>query len=507
MLSFRNLKIVAKLVLVFSLVIAVFCVGFLLVFLSLQRINQATDDIYNQGLIGIERLVEADRDAYQSCIAFADAFLAQGNAAVIGPSLDDASANLKQIGERFDVFRQKYRDGGNPDLPAFAEFDGQYGKFIALSEKLTSLFKAGDQTAAFALYQGEYKAAFSAMRGSLDSFTNIMLELTEKDYASSLSSYNAIQVFLILILAAILLCSAAFAFLLTRSITVPVAELRRFAGAIGGGDLTVIVERRLFAQKDEFGDLARSLDDMKERIADVIAQSRSVASMVRKGSSELSSTAQQIAQGASEQASLGEEVASSMEQMGGSIAQSTENAGETGRIAARVSDEAAASGDAVSDAVRMVKEISEKILIIGEIARQTNLLALNAAIEAARAGENGKGFAVVASEVRKLAERSQGSANEIAELSRTTLTASSRVGEMISRLVPEIRKTADLVQEISAAGREQRSGVDQTTTALNQLDTVVQQNASSSEELASTAEELSSQAEQLDEILVYFKVE
>jgi len=153
-----------------------------------------------------------------------------------------------------------------------------------------------------------------------------------------------------------------------------------------------------------------------------------------------------------------------------------------------------------------MKEIAGKISIIEEIARQTNLLALNAAIEAARAGEHGKGFAVVASEVRKLAERSQTAAGEISKLSRSSVEVAEKAGDMLARIVPDIQKTAELVQEISAGSNEQSIGAEQINKAIQQLDQVIQQNASATEEMASTSEELSSQAEQLQDTISFFKV-
>jgi methyl-accepting chemotaxis protein len=159
----------------------------------------------------------------------------------------------------------------------------------------------------------------------------------------------------------------------------------------------------------------------------------------------------------------------------------------------------------VTEAVAAMKEIASKISIIEEIARQTNLLALNAAIEAARAGEHGKGFAVVAAEVRKLAERSQKAAGEINQLSGTTVTVSGKAGEMLEKLVPDIQRTAELVQEITAASKEQDTGAEQINKALQQLEKVIQQNASASEEMAATTEELTAQSDQLVSALSFFR--
>jgi methyl-accepting chemotaxis protein len=228
-----------------------------------------------------------------------------------------------------------------------------------------------------------------------------------------------------------------------------------------------------------------------KRIVSEIARAVATVSI---GSNETSGTAQSIAQGSTEQAASLEEISSSMEQMSSNISQSAENAHQTEQIARKAASDAEASGKAVEESVLAMKDIAEKIAMIEEISRQTNLLALNAAIEAARAGEHGKGFTVVAAEVRKLAERSQRAASEIVERSNSSLNISERAGKMLTELVPNIQRTSELVQEISASAREQDGGASEINKALQQLDQVVQQSASSAEELAGTSEELSSQA-------------
>jgi len=243
---------------------------------------------------------------------------------------------------------------------------------------------------------------------------------------------------------------------------------------------------------------------LKRSLAGPIAELCAAVENVAAGSQEISSGAEELSQGATEQAAAAEEASSSMEQMTSNIRQNADNAVQTEKIALQSADDAKAGGEAVANTVVAMREISAKISIIEEIARQTNLLALNAAIEAARAGEHGKGFAVVASEVRKLAERSQRAASEIGELSKTSVEVAEKAGVMLTRIVPDIERTAHLVQEISAACREQDQGAEQINTAIQQLDQVIQQNATAAEEMASTSEELASQAEQLRDVAAFF---
>lgn len=295
----------------------------------------------------------------------------------------------------------------------------------------------------------------------------------------------------------------ALALILTALIAKPLAAVTAVANKLSDGDLTIDVDAR---GKDEIGQLTLAFRNMIGKLREVVADVRAVSDNVASGAQELSSGAQQISQGATEQAASIEETSSSMEEMTANIRQNSDNAQQTEKIAQKSAADAKESGQAVAETVGAMKEIASKISIIEEIARQTNLLALNAAIEAARAGEHGKGFAVVASEVRKLAERSQTAAGEISQLSASSVQIAEKAGEMLSKLVPDIQKTSELVQEITAASAEQNSGADQINKALQQLDQVIQQNASGAEELASTSEELSGQSEQLQKTIAFFNI-
>lgn len=278
-------------------------------------------------------------------------------------------------------------------------------------------------------------------------------------------------------------------------------------GEVEQGDLTIDINQKHLDREDAVGRMAVAISNTIRKLAQVMKEVTVSAENVASGSEQISAASQQLSQGSNEQAASIEETTSSMEEMSANIQQNADNSQQTEKIALQAAKDAEESGNAVNQAVEAMKQIADKISIIEEIARQTNLLALNAAIEAARAGEHGKGFAVVAAEVRKLAERSQVAAGEITELSGSSMKVAENAGVMLNKLVPDIQKTSQLVQEISAASNEQNSGVEQINQALQQLNQVIQQNSSSSEEMASTAEELSSQAVQLKETTEFFKLD
>ena len=292
---------------------------------------------------------------------------------------------------------------------------------------------------------------------------------------------------------------------LTRSITRQLGgepyEIAEVTDRIAKGDLRIdFPDRKLMG-------VYASMKEMSVQLSKIVDSIITSADQVAIGSQQISSSAQEISSGTSEQASNMEEVSASIEELNSNIQQNTDNSQQSNLMAKKVSEDSQEGNEAVIDTVEAMKTIAEKIMVIEEIARSTNMLALNAAIEAARAGEAGKGFAVVATEVRKLAESSGAAAKDITDITQNSVQRAVAAQQKIEQIVPAMKKTAELIEEITMSSQEQNHGAEQINSAIVQLDTVVQQNATSSEELASMSEELFSQASSMKQIISFFRVE
>ena len=332
----------------------------------------------------------------------------------------------------------------------------------------------------------------------------ILAEINEEEAFRSIAELE-FAIMIALVIAATLIVAIAGWFVrhVMGQLGADPREVRVLAESIAAGDFTMDLSE--IDQYKRVGVYAAMIS-MQEKLIEVVQQIKGSSDQIYSAAAQVSDTAGTLSQAASEQAASVEETSASVEQMGASISQNSENAQTTDNIASESATAAAEGGEAVAETVEAMVQIAEKISIIEEIAYQTNMLALNAAIEAARAGEHGKGFAVVAAEVRKLAERSQIAAAEISDLTSDSVKVAEKAGSLLEKMVPDITKTAELVQEISAASEEQSSGVGQINSAMQQLDKVTQQNAAGAEQLAATAEEMQSQSKNLQQVVGFFRL-
>lgn len=431
-----------------------------------------------------------------------------------GADAQDLAAQTEELGSTATLFDRSLRalrdggetvgtDGDDLTLPAatgtardaFREVSGFWEPIEEALNTLTAEnLEPGDE---------EFSEALSVLvEGNLD-LLNSSNDAVVALGAQADEGIEVLQVLQVTFAALALLLAVIAVVLVRRWLLKPLRASAQLTFKMAEGFIDQEVEERA---RGEMGEMNRAMQTFSGKLREIVATLSSISDGVADGSRELSRGAEQLSDEANSQASSTEEVSASMEQMDSSIQQNAENAQETEKIAAKVSEDAQKSAEAVRQTVDAMRNIAEKITIIDEIARNTNLLALNAAIEAARAGEHGKGFAVVASEVRKLAERSQTAAGEISELSTSSVDVADGAGRLLEELVPNIRRTSELVQEISTASAEQRSGSQQVTNSITELEQVGVRNASQAEEMSSMAEELAGQAEQLQQTIAFFQV-
>ncbi|CBL44944.1 Chemotaxis sensory transducer [gamma proteobacterium HdN1] len=422
-------------------------------------------------------------------------------------SLNDIGTQRDLIGSQFEKLSTQ---GANPENDALlAKMSAARAEFIPLQRSFVNLVEGGQKDQAITLMNDQVGPVQQAY---LQAIRNLILfqseRATEAGKTARATYHSARQLVIILALLAAVL-AIAIAFVVTRSITQPLQSAVTVADQLAEGDLHAASSShhpKHAHGRDETSLLLASMSRMVQRLSGIIGNVNTTSDALNNAAGQVSATAQLLSQASSQQAASVEETSASLEQMAASITQNAENARITETMAISAAGEASSGGQAVMDTVAAMREIASKISIVDDIAYQTNLLALNAAIEAARAGNHGKGFAVVATEVRKLAERSQVAAREISELASRSVGMAEKAGKQLETMVPNIRRTSELVQEIAAGSDEQSTGVNQINSAVLQLNTATQQNASASEQLAATAEEMGNQSAQLRELMAFFKL-
>ena len=497
---FRNMKLASRLGLSFGVIVAML-VGVAWASLSTMKTMSANlDKIVNDTNVRVDL-------NNQMASAVKDVQLLVRTIVI----LDDPAERQTEF-EKLKLVRQSY-DTARAELDKRPASEKTLAARSRIDTAMTNVRTANDKALTFALANKDVEARQAIKDGTainneimdaLADNASAQRDRAREDAEKAIADYEEAKGTVLGGASVAVVLALLAAWLLTTSITRPVAKAKAAAERIAAGDLDV----ELVADStDEIGDLVSSIRRTVDKLREVISGVLTAADNLSSASDQISSASQQLSQGSSEQASSVEESSASVEEMSASISQNSENAKVTDSIAGKAAKEAADGGDAVNQTVAAMRTIAQKIGIIDDIAYQTNLLALNAAIEAARAGAQGKGFAVVAAEVRKLAERSQVAAQEIGSVAENSVQLAERAGQLLNTMVPAIQKTAELVQEIAAASAEQSTGVAQINTAISQLNQTAQQSASASEELASTAEEMTGQVGELRDLISFFKID
>ena len=483
---------------------------------QLAKVNGNTTDLATNWLVAVRALCAYSID--QSIIRRAEARL------VMSDQPEEVGAQIKRI----DEAKQQAAKDWKRYIATITERDeqklaknveaAQEAYYASLATVLAIPRTDADwKDKALAIYKGDSSKTFNAALVALEAGLDYQTKGGDIAYRQSQATYDSARIAIVGLLAAAVLVGAWLAWLISRSITRPLARALAVAETVASGDLT---SEPASVAVDETGQLLRALGKMNASLVSIVANVRNSSDSIATGSSQIAVGNADLSQRTEEQASNLEQTAASMEELTATVKQNADTARAATQIASKASDAAADGGRVVDQVVSTMEEISQSsrkvvdiIGVIDAIAFQTNILALNAAVEAARAGEQGRGFAVVASEVRALAQRSAQAAKEIKSLIGTSVEKVEsgtqlvgRAGKSMANIVSEVSRVNDLIGEISASSAEQSTGIGQIGDAVQQLDQVTQQNAALVEESAAAAESLKVQAAQLAQMVAVFKL-
>ena len=387
------------------------------------------------------------------------------------------------------------------------------------AREITEVFLAGDKEQAVELFNAKTMAALGDVRSNFSTLKEIIQTKVKENLKVMEAEKRRANIIIWTIAAMALLAGIGASVFLGEKISRPLIRMVEMLKDIaqGEGDLT---KRLDISSQDELGEVAKWFDFFLNNLSELILQIAAAADQVADGSIQISGSAENLSLSTTDQAASLEQTSAAIEELNSSIDQNAASATNANQLAKEAVEIAGRGGQDVANMVTSIsdidttaKKIAEITSIIDDIADQTNLLALNAAIEAARAGEQGKGFAVVAVEVRKLAERSQNAAGEIAKLIKNSVrktedgtTLATKCGETFKQIFDSIREIANLLRIINDTSQEQAHGADQISKAIEQLNTITQQNSATSQESAAASEELASQSQMLQQLVDTFKV-
>ncbi|MTV36984.1 methyl-accepting chemotaxis protein [Duganella radicis] len=504
-MKFSNLRIVIRLRLAFAGMLLLLMGVALVGWMALSATKADIDVITGENVVKIDAATDL-RQGLNVCARAVRNYILYDDAdqrrVMLGRIKEGSAAVLEasQRMHRLVVSEQGRRLDGEIQATA-ANLLPMYGQVVALTD--------GGQTAEVV---GFLQRSVQAPQDKLFELTEAMIALQEKQNKEGVERMNRQYRFardaLGAMVAAAVMVGALLAWLLSRSITVPIGQAVAVAQTVAGGDLSSVIQ---VESADETGQLMLALREMNSGLVDIVGRVRAGAEVIATASGEIASGNLDLSARTEQQAGALEETASSIEQLAAAVRHNADSARQANQLAIAASDMASRGGAVVTQVVETMGAINDSahkvgdiIGVINGIAFQTNILALNAAVEAARAGEHGRGFAVVASEVRNLAQRSASAAKEIKALiddSQRRATAGAALveeaGSAMRDIVERVHQLGDTVNEISSSSQQQAAGIDQINQAVNQMDSATQQNAALVEQASAASQSLREQAASL----------